>query len=492
MTSLPLLTITIFLPLLGALVILLSGESRGSHNARWVGLWVSFVTWLLSIVLWGRFDPTLSGFQLEDVARWMPSLGLSYHVGVDGISLPFILLTTLIVPLCIMASWTSIQIKVRAYIVAFLVLETLLLGSFAALDFVLFYLFFEGVLLPMFFIIGIWGGGGRIEATFKFFLYTFLGSSLMLLALVYLYLEIGGGSIPLALAATFDPKIQKWLWLAFFASFAIKLPMWPFHTWLPDAHVEAPTGGSMMLAGVLLKMGGYGFLRFSLPLFPEASAYFAPLVFALSVIAIVYGSFVALAQTDMKKLIAYSSVAHMGFVTLGIFTRDMAGIQGAIMQMVSHGLISTALFLCVGVVYDRAHTREIAHYGALVHRMPRYAVVFIMVILASLGLPGTSGFVGEFLVLLGTFHVNIYAAGVAAFSMILAPAYGLWLYQRMMFGPPSGRVMADLNGREILVFFPLLGGILFLGLYPTPFFKLMEGTLNHSPPSVLIQRQPEP
>ena len=405
-------------------------------------------------------------------------------MGVDGISLPFILLTTLLMPLCILASWTSIQERVADYMIAFLVLETLLVGSFAALDFILFYIFFEGVLIPMFFIIGIWGGPNRIYAAFKLFLYTLLGSSLMLLAILYIYFEVGGGSIPLALTTTFAPHIQTWLWLAFFASFAIKIPMWPFHTWLPDVHVEAPTAGSMVLAGVLLKMGGYGFLRFSLPLFPEASAYFAPFVFTLSVIAILYTSFVALVQTDIKKLIAYSSVAHMGFVTLGIFTADALGISGAITQMVSHGMISAALFLCVGVLYERTHSRDIADYSALVHRMPRYAVIFMLFILASLGLPGTSGFVGEFLVLLGTFQVNIYAATFASLGMILVAAYALWLYQRVVMGPPTLQLIKDLNGRELLSFSPLLVGVILLGLYPRPLLKMMEGTViqlvNHS------------
>ncbi len=475
MHPLPLLSMIVFLPLLGAVSILLSGAKR-SANARWVALWVSLVTFVLSLVLWGRYDPTLGGFQLENTMQWISYLGLTYHVGVDGISLPFILLTTLLVPLCILASWKGIKKRTADYMMAFLILETFVLGSFVALDILLFYIFFEGVLIPMFFIIGIWGGPHRIYAAFKFFLYTLLGSGLMLLAILYIYFEVGS-SIPLALESVFDPKVQTWLWLAFFASFAIKIPMWPFHTWLPDVHVEAPTGGSMILAGILLKMGGYGFLRFSLPLCPDASADFAPFVFILSIIAIIYASFVALAQTDIKKLVAYSSVAHMGFVTLGIFTMDAAGISGAITQMVSHGMISAALFLCVGVMYERTHTRKIAEFGALVYRMPRYAVIFMLFILASLGLPGTSGFVGEFLVLLGTYQVNIYAATMASLAMILGAAYALWLYQRIIFGPPTACTFTDLNGRELISFSPLLVGVLLLGLYPAPLFKVTEGAV---------------
>ena len=361
--------------------------------------------------------------------------------------------------------------------IAFLVLETMLIGMFAALDFILFYVFFEGVLIPMFLIIGIWGGPNRVYAAFKFFLYTLLGSVLSLLAILYIYFEVGGSDIPLALTTPFDPKIQMWLWIAFFASFAVKIPMWPFHTWLPDAHVEAPTAGSVILAGVLLKMGGYGFIRFSLPMFPEASSYFTPMVFTLSIIAIIYTSLVALAQTDMKKLIAYSSVAHMGFVTLGIFTVDAQGVQGAVTQMVSHGLISAALFLCVGVLYDRIHSREIADYGGLVHRMPRYAAVFMFFILASVGLPGTSGFVGEFLVLLGAYQVSTWATTLATSGMVLGAAYALWLYRRVIFGAlvkPNLKLISDLHWRENIVFAPLVAGVLILGIYPMPLLTMME------------------
>lgn len=481
MDTLPLLSMTIFLPLLGAFAIFLNWGNKG-HNARYVALWTSLVTLGMALILWKNYNPALPHFQLEDKFQWIPLLNMSYHVGVDGISLPFILLAAFLIPICILASWTSIQNRVAEYMIAFLVLETLLIGLFSALDFILFYLFFEGVLIPMFLIIGIWGGPNRIYAAFKFFLYTFLGSVLMLLALLYIYFEVGGSNIPLALSTPFDPKVQIWLWLAFFASFAIKIPMWPFHTWLPDAHVEAPTAGSVILAGVLLKMGGYGFLRFSLPMFPEASACFAPFIFILSVIAIIYTSFVALAQIDIKKLIAYSSVAHMGFVTLGIFTFNSQGIQGAITQMVSHGLISAALFLCVGVLYERTHSREIANYGGLVYRMPYYAVVFMFFILASLGLPGTSGFVGEFLVVVGAYQVNIYVTTLALTGMVVGAAYALWLYRRVVFGEllnASLKPLVDLTWREKLFLAPLVISVFLLGIYPSPLLTLMNASVTH-------------
>lgn len=483
MTTLPLLSMTIFLPLLGVLVICLNwgnSEIVRANNARWVALWTSLVTFGLSLILWWNFNETASEFQFEDKFQWIPLLNVSYHVGVDGISLPLLMLSTLLIPISILASWTSIQVRVSEYMIAFLVLETLLIGIFSALDFILFYVFFEGVLIPMFLIIGIWGGERRVYAAFKFFLYTLLGSILSLLAILYIYFEVGGSDILLALTTSFDPKIQIWLWLAFFASFAVKIPMWPFHTWLPDAHVEAPTAGSVILAGVLLKMGGYGFIRFSLPMFPEASAYFTPLIFVLSVIAIVYTSLVALVQKDMKKLIAYSSVAHMGFVTLGIFTVDAQGLQGAVMQMVSHGLISAALFLCVGVIYDRIHSREIADYGGLVHCMPRYATVFMFFILASVGLPGTSGFVGEFLVLLGAYQVDTWVTSIAATGTVLGAAYALWLYRRAILGPllkPKLKSLSDLSLRENLIFAPLVISVFFFGIYPMPLLTIMESSI---------------
>ncbi len=483
MASLPLLSMTIFLPLLGAFAIFFNWGQSGlvqAKNARWVALWTSLVTLGLTVILWYNFNADSSSFQFEDKFQWIPIMNVGYHVGIDGISLPFVLLSALLIPICILSSWSSIQERVSEYMIAFLVMETLLIGMFSALDLILFYLFFEGVLIPMFLIIGIWGGPDRVYAAFKFFLYTLLGSVLMLLAILYIYFEVGGSDIPLALTTPFDPAVQIWLWLAFFASFAVKIPMWPFHTWLPDAHVEAPTAGSVILAGILLKMGGYGFIRFSLPMFPEASAYFAPMVFTLSIIAIVYTSLVALAQTDMKKLIAYSSIAHMGFVTLGIFSVDAQGIQGAITQMVSHGLISAALFLCVGVVYDRVHSREIADYGGLVYIMPRYATVFMLFILASVGLPGTSGFIGEFLVLLGTYQVSTWAATLAASGMVLGAAYALWLYRRVVFGAlihPNLKLLTDLSWREKLIFSPLVAGVLIFGIYPIPLLRVMEAAV---------------
>jgi len=380
-----LLSIVTFLPLVGVFAIVLLCRGTGIEairNARMAALWTSLATFVVSLFLWFQFDPTTAEFQFVEYSAWLPDFNIAYRMGIDGISLFFVLLSTLLTPICILASWTSVQVRVKEYMIAFLVLETLMVGMFCALDLVVFYIFFEGVLIPMFLIIGVWGGARRIYAAFKFFLFTLLGSVLMLLALLAVYLEVGSTGIVDALAHSFPPGLQIWLWLAFFASFAVKIPMWPVHTWLPDAHVEAPTAGSVILAGVLLKMGGYGFLRFSLPMFPEASEFFTPLVFVLSCVAIVYTSLVALAQDDMKKLIAYSSVAHMGFVTIGIFTATNQGIAGAIFQMLSHGIVSGALFLCVGVVYDRLYTREIARYGGLVHRMPASAAV-----LSSIALP---------------------------------------------------------------------------------------------------------
>ena len=397
----------------------------------------------------------------------------SYHMGVDGISLPFIILTTALMPICILASWTSVQRRVKEYMIAFLVLEALMIGTFAALDLVLFYLFFEGGLIPMFLIIGIWGGPRRVYASFKFFLYTLAGSVLMLIAILAMYWHAGTTDIPTLLNHSFPAGMQTWLWFAFFASFAVKMPMWPVHTWLPDAHVEAPTAGSVILAGILLKMGGYGFLRFSIPMFPEASALFAPLVFALSVIAIVYTSLVALMQEDMKKLIAYSSVAHMGFVTMGIFAMNQEGIQGSLFQMLSHGLVSGALFLCVGVIYDRMHTREIDAYGGLVNNMPKYAVAFLIFTMANVGLPGTSGFIGEFLTMLGVFRVNTWVAFFAAFGVILSAAYALWLYRRVIFGAltkDSLKSLLDLSAREKAILYPLVLLVIFFGVYPAPVF----------------------
>jgi NADH-quinone oxidoreductase subunit M len=392
-------------------------------------------------------------------------------MGVDGIALPFVVLTTGLMPICIIASWNPIQRRVKEYMIAFLVLETLMVGTFSALDLVLFYLFFEGGLIPMFLIIGVWGGPRRVYASFKFFLYTFLGSVLMLIAIMAMYGDAGTTDIAVLLHHGFPRSLQTWAWLAFLASFAVKLPMWPVHTWLPDAHVEAPTAGSVILAAILLKMGGYGFLRFSLPMFPAASHDLAPLVFALSVVAVIYTSLVALAQEDMKKLIAYSSVAHMGFVTMGIFAATTQGVAGGIFQMISHGLVSAALFLCVGVVYDRMHTREIAAYGGLVNRMPLYAAAFMVFTLANVGLPGTSGFIGEFLTLIGTFRINNLVATLAAIGLILSAAYAPWLYRKVIFGALSKRSLAaiqDLDYREMITLGPLVALTLLFGIYPKP------------------------
>ncbi|HTO83369.1 MAG TPA: NADH-quinone oxidoreductase subunit M, partial [Methylomirabilota bacterium] len=419
--------------------------------------------------------------QFVEKHSWMPDFGISYHMGVDGISVMFVLLSTLLTPVCVLASWDSIRIRVKEYMVAFLVLETLMVGTFCALDFFAFYMFFEGVLIPMFLIIGVWGGPRRVYSAFKFFLYTLLGSVLMLVAVLAIYFEVGTTDIPTIMAHRFAPGLQIWLWLAFLASFAVKVPMWPVHTWLPDAHVEAPTAGSVILAGVLLKIGGYGFLRFSLPMLPLASAHFQPVIYALSIIAVIYTSLVALAQVDMKKLIAYSSVAHMGFVTAGIFTPNLQGVEGAIFQMLSHGIVSAALFLCVGVVYDRMHSRDIATYGGLVHRMPAYAAVFMVFTLASVGLPGTSGFIGEFLVMAGTFQVNTWVAALITTGIILGAAYMLWLYRRVIFGEltkDSLKNILDLDRREVAVFAPLVALVFWMGIYPSSFFGVMQPAVD--------------
>ena len=478
MSDFPWLSVITFLPLVGVLVILFQrGDSEGSvQQIRNVALWTSVFTFILSLVLWVKFDTGTAEFQFVEEAAWIGE-GINYKLGVDGISVLFIILTTFLIPLCILASWKSVTIRVKEYMIAFLVMETLMIGVFCALDLVLFYLFFEAGLIPMFLIIGIWGGNRRIYASFKFFLYTLLGSVLMLLAVLYMYYTAGTTDIPTLMAFNFDADVQKWLWLAFFASFAVKMPMWPFHTWLPDAHVEAPTAGSVILAGVLLKMGGYGFLRFSLPMFPLGTEYFAPLIFALSVIAVIYTSIVALAQEDMKKLIAYSSVAHMGYVTIGIFTLNLQGVEGSIIQMLSHGLVASALFLCVGVVYDRLHTREIARYGGLAKNMPRYAFVFMVFTMASVGLPGTSGFVGEFMILLGAFKLNTLLGALAATGMILGATYALWLYRRVIFGPlvkEELKKLLDMDRREVAIFVPLIVVTIWLGVYPAAFFNIIE------------------
>ena len=464
------LTGLLVLPLVGAAFILAQRGDQASveSNARYAALAATVATFVLACVAWAKFDPANPGFQMVETHAWV-SDAIQFKLGVDGFSFPFVVLTAFLMPFCILASWHSITKRVREYMVAFLILETLMIGVFVALDLVLFYLFFEGGLIPMFLIIGIWGGKRRVYASYKFFLYTLLGSVLLLLALMAMYWHAGTTDIPTLLAHKFPANMQSWLWLAFFASFAVKMPMWPVHTWLPDAHVEAPTAGSVVLAAIMLKMGGYGFIRFSIPMFPEASAYFASFVFALSVIAIVYTSLVALMQEDIKKLIAYSSVAHMGFVTMGLFTLTPQGIQGAMFQMVSHGLVSGALFLCVGVIYDRMHTREIAAYGGLVNRMPVYAVVFMVFTMANVGLPGTAGFVGEFLTLMGAFRANPWVAFIACSGVILSAAYALWLYRRVVFGElvkPELKDIADLDRREMAILIPLVLLTVWYGIRP--------------------------
>jgi NADH-quinone oxidoreductase subunit M len=484
MNGWPILSVVTFLPLIGAaLILFLRGEAEAvARNARFLALWTSLITFAVSVLgLWFPFDRANADFQFVEQADWIPAFGIRYHMGVDGISMLFVLLSTLLTPICVLASWKAIHIRVKEYMISFLVLETFMVGSFCALDFVLFYMFFEGVLIPMFLIIGVWGGPRRVYSAFKFFLYTLAGSVLMLLAIIAMYSFGGTTDIPTLMHHGFPVGLQRWLWLALFASFAVKVPMWPVHTWLPDAHVEAPTAGSVILAGVLLKMGAYGFLRFSLPMLPQASVAFTPLVYVLSVMAVIYTSLVALAQTDMKKLIAYSSVAHMGFVTVGIFTGTFQGIQGALFQMLSHGIVSGALFLVVGVVYDRMHSRDIARYGGLVHRMPIYAAVFMLFTLASVGLPGTSGFIGEFLVMVGAFQVDNRVATLICTGVILGAAYMLWLYRRVIFGKLEKADLMDildLSPREIAIFAPLVLIVLWMGIYPTSFTAIMAPSVD--------------
>jgi NADH-quinone oxidoreductase subunit M len=476
------LSALLIVPVAGAaLILLLRGDSEATkNNARWIALWATLITFVISLIGWSEFETAKPGFQLVENHDWF-SHAILYKLGVDGISMPFVLLTTFLMPISILASWAPIQKRVKEYMVAFLILEALMIGVFIALDLILFYLFFEGGLIPMFIIIGVWGHGRRVYAAFKFFLYTFAGSVLMLLAIMTMYWTAGTTDIEVLLKTAFSTGVQKWLWLGFFASFAVKLPMWPVHTWLPDAHVEAPTAGSVVLAAILLKMGGYGFLRFSLPMFPDASVYFAPLVYALSIVAIVYTSLVALAQENIKKLIAYSSVAHMGFVTMGIFASNTQGVQGAVYQMISHGLVSGALFLCAGVLYDRMHTYDIAAYGGLVQRMPRYAVALMVFTLANIGLPGTSGFIGEFLTLIGAFVANSTVALFAALGMILSACYALYLYRRVIFGvieKPTLMTIADLNWRELTTLTPLLLLIIYFGVHPQPVIDASAASID--------------
>ena len=481
MAGWPLLTIVTFLPLVGAVFIaLVRGEDAvASRNIRTIALLTTLVTFVVSLGILAQFDLSNPGFQLVEKSRWLGGL-FSYHMGVDGISVLFVILTTFLMPFCILAS-QSVEKRLKEYMIAFLVLETLMIGVFAALDLMLFYVFFEAGLIPMFLIIGVWGGPRRVYASYKFFLYTLLGSVLMLVAMLAMYWQAGTSDITLLLDHRFPAAMQNWLWVAFFASFAVKMPMWPVHTWLPDAHVEAPTAGSVILAGILLKMGGYGFLRFSVPMMPLASELYAPFVFTLSVVAIIYTSLVALVQEDVKKLIAYSSVAHMGYVTMGIFSMNVQGIEGSIFQMVSHGFVSAALFLCVGVVYDRMHTREIAAYGGLVNRMPWYAVAFLVFTMANVGLPGTSGFVGEFLTLLGAYKANSWVAFFATTGVILSAAYALWLYRKVVFGKldkPSLKGILDLSLRERLVLYPLVAVTIFYGVYPQPILKATAASVE--------------
>lgn len=475
------LSLQIFLPLFGVLLIL--ALPKVSDNcARWIALLITTAVFGVSLCMMGQYQTGMAGMQFVEKSIWFPALNLQYHVGVDGISVYFVLLSTFLTPICILSCWHAIEKRVKEFMIAFLVLETFMVGTFCALDSILFYVFFEGVLIPMFIIIGVWGGARRVYSAFKFFLYTLLGSVLMLIALLYLYMQTGTTDITLMADNNLGLNVQIWLWLAFFASFAVKMPMWPVHTWLPDAHVEAPTAGSVILAGVLLKMGGYGFLRFSLPILPDASAYFADMVFWLSVVAIIYTALVALVQEDMKKLIAYSSVSHMGFVTLGIFTGTQQGVDGAMFQMLSHGIISAALFLCVGVVYDRLHTREISRYGGLVKNMPRYATVFMVLMLGSVGLPGTSGFVGEFMTLMGSFQVNTYVAIFATTGVVFGAAYMLVLYRRVIFGQQKNAdaaAMPDLTRMEFAYLVPLAVMAILFGIVPGLVMKNISPSVSN-------------
>ncbi|MDA0780822.1 MAG: NADH-quinone oxidoreductase subunit M [Rickettsiales bacterium] len=487
MSEFPILSILIFLPLIGALFIafFVRGDDKNAiNNAKNTALWVTIGTFVFSLSLWLGFDSTTHEFQFVHKIAWIQGYNIYYYLGIDGISLFFVLLTTFLMPICILAGWNTITKRVREYMIAFLLLETMIIGVFCALDLILFYIFFEAVLIPMFLIIGVWGGEQRIYASFKFFLYTLTGSVLLLIAILYMYNITGTSEIPVLMEQIphLPLYIQKWLWLALFASFAVKVPMWPVHTWLPDAHVQAPTAGSVILAGILLKLGGYGFLRLSLPLLPDASVYYADFVFFLSVVAIIYTSLVALVQTDMKKLIAYSSVAHMGFVTLGTFALNRQGIEGSLVVMISHGLVSAALFLCVGSLYDRVHTKEIKKYGGVVERMPRFAMLFMLFTMASIGLPGTSGFVGELLSLVGVFQVNKIVTALAATGVILGAAYMLWLYARVVFGEITNKdvdKMKDIGVREGIMYVSIAVLVIILGVYPAVITDLMSESVIH-------------
>ncbi|MDP6883080.1 MAG: NADH-quinone oxidoreductase subunit M, partial [Rhodospirillales bacterium] len=485
-SELPLTTLMIFLPLAGGLLLLFVGDADEAGRGRVCAISMAFslAALVVSAAVYAGFRESFAGMQFVERAEWIPRFGISYYVGLDGISLPLILLTTFLTPIVLLYSWNEVEKRVRLYHMALLFLETAMLGVFVSLDFFLFYVLWEGMLIPMYLIIGVWGGPRRIYAAVKFFLYTMVGSVLMLVAILWLYFETGAETFDILvhLDKPVHYALQGWLFAAFALSFAIKVPIFPFHTWLPDAHVEAPTAGSVILAGVLLKFGGYGFLRFSLPLFPIATVEFTPLIFTLSVIAVIYTSLVALVQEDMKKLIAYSSVAHMGFVTVGTFSLTVQGIEGAIIQMLSHGVVSAALFLVVGVVYDRMHSRTVDTYGGLVHRMPSYAFMFMLFMMASVGLPGTSGFVGEFLILVGIFQVNTLVAALTTTGIILGAAYMLYLYRRIIFGKltkESLQKIFDLSGREIAVFAPLALVVIWMGIYPMPFLDAMHASVNH-------------
>ena len=479
----PILSVVTFLPLLGALlifVLLRGAEEKTARPAQVIALLTSVATFLVSLLMFQGFDPQNTQFQLVERYVWMPQFGISYFRGVDGISIWFVLISTFLTPICILAAFSGITKRTKEFMIAMLVLETMMVGMFTALDFILFYVFFEGVLIPMFLIVGVWGGTGRVYAAFKFFLYTFAGSVLMLVAMIAMIVHAGTADMTVLMKQGYPVAMAHWLWLAFFVGFAVKTPMWPFHTWLPYAHVEAPTAGSVILAGVLLKMGGYGLIRVNLQMLPDASHYFTPLVLVMSVVAIIYTSLVALVQTDMKKLIAYSSVAHMGYVTLGAFVGNVQGLEGSMYVMLSHTLVSGALFLCVGVVYDRLHTRDIGRYGGLANNMPRYAAVFMVFMLASIGLPGTSGFIGEFLSMQGAFLYSGRVAAFAAVGTVLGAAYMLWLYRRVFYGPSvhaDAAAMPDLTCREYIMFVPLIALILWMGVYPVQVKQVMAPTV---------------
>ena len=479
----PILSSLILLPSVGALFILITGSSVKSNfkSSRYVALFASFANFIISIYLWYIFDSNIADFQFVENRIWLKGF-INYKVGIDGISILFIILTTLISSLCIVSVSQTIKVKLKEFLIAILLMESLMIGVFCSLDLVIFYLFFEGGLIPMFLIIGIWGGPRRVYSAFKFFLFTLLGSVLMLVAIISIYWMNGTTDIIELYNLGIDTKYQNLLWLAFFSSFAVKTPMWPVHTWLPDAHVEAPTAGSVLLAAILLKLAGYGFIRFSIGLFPVASQHFVPLIYVLSLVAIIYTSFVALMQDDMKKLIAYSSVAHMGYVTLGIFTLTQQGLEGSIIQMISHGLVSAALFLCVGVVYDRMHSRFISTYGGVVSIMPKYALLFMIFTLAAIGLPGTSGFVGEFLILIGAFKKSFLVATIASLGVVLGAAYMLWLYKRVVFGQVINKdllKMLDLNKSEIFILTSLAIPTLFFGFYPEPLLNTISVSIDN-------------